>query len=112
MKVPQTISKIEQGKMVPSFDKLFQIADFFKTTVDAMTGGVGPRTGTTTYIDAEFSASDGSMLFIGTQDRGGAGQSDGSVCAGAPDPTWGGGGGGGRGPNAGGLGRSRRAPGG
>ena len=65
---PQTISKIEQGKMVPSFDKLFQIADFFKTTVDAMTGGVGPGRGATTYIDAEFSASDGSMLCIGTQD--------------------------------------------
>lgn len=65
---PQTISKLEHGTMVPSFDKLFQLADVFATTVDAMAGGGQARAGTTTYIDAVFSASDGSMLFIGTQD--------------------------------------------
>ena len=65
---PQTISKIELGKMVPSFDTLFKIADFFKTTADAMTGGAATRQASRTYIDAEFSASDGSILLIGTQD--------------------------------------------
>ena len=65
---PQTISKIELGKMAPPFDTLFKIADFFPTTVDAMTGGVAVRQGSRTYIDAEFSASDGSILLIGTQD--------------------------------------------
>lgn len=65
---PQMISAIEKGLKLPSFDKLFQIADFFKTTVDAMTGGLPAGVCSPTYIDAEFSASDGSMMFIGTHD--------------------------------------------
>ena len=91
---PQTISKIELGKMVPSFDTLFKIADFFHTTVDAMTGGTAPRQGPTTYIDAEFSASDGSMLFIGTQDFDALGKAVNCLCGcgtktrrGAPAPA-------------------------
>jgi transcriptional regulator with XRE-family HTH domain len=64
---PQMISAIEKGEKAPSFDKLFEIADFFKTTVDAMTGGTCNRQ-VTNYIDADFSASDGSMMLIGTQD--------------------------------------------